>query len=140
MSTPWKRVIVIGVLLMASLCAAYVAARFLWLRDYEGLETQAARRDVYRVLDNIEDDLRQLDVAAVDYAYWDDVYRYASGENPGFIAANIAAPVLVNLRVNLLIITDAAGRVLYDAALAPNGKELIAIPPELMAELEQVTH
>lgn len=137
MSTSWKRVVVVGALLVMSLCAAYVASRAAWLHDYEELETQAAQRDVARVLDNIENDLHQLDAVAIDYAYWDDVYRYAGGENPEFIATTLNAATLVNLRVNLVMIADATGRVLFDAALSADGTEIIPIPSELASRLGQ---
>ena len=64
MSTPWKRVVVVGALLFVSLCAAYVTSRTLWLHDYEELETQAALRGVARVRDTVQNELEQLAAAA----------------------------------------------------------------------------
>ncbi|MBP7688409.1 MAG: hypothetical protein KA765_10890, partial [Thermoflexales bacterium] len=102
MSTPWKRVVVVGALLLVSLCAAYVTSRTLWLRDYEELETQAALRDVARVRDTVQNELEQLAAAASAYANWDDTYRFVVDLDPEYVTNNLNGAALGNLHVALV--------------------------------------
>jgi len=125
----------LGVMLLTMVGGTYLMVQSFWLRNYTDLEMQTARQDVVRMLDAIGNELDQLKAATVDYAVWNDAYRYTEDHNPEFITANFNAPVLVNLRVGLIVIRDAAGRVLYSATVAPNGTDLVAVPASLLEQL-----
>jgi len=138
MSTPWKRVGAIGGLLMVTLAVAYVIARALWLADYEALDRQAAQRDVARAVDNLQDEVAQLDGAAVAYASWDETYRFVVDGNSAYLADNVNAAALANMHVNLAGIFDEAGQRVYGTALTADGAALAPLPPALLAELQAV--
>ena len=125
----------LGVMLLAMIGGTYLLAQTFWLRNYVDLEKQTAEQDVVRVLDGLANELDQLTIATVDYAVWDDTYQYVVSEAPEFISATFDVQVLANLRVNLVVIADAAGQLVYGAAAAPGDRELTAVPVELANQL-----
>ncbi len=120
--------------LLSVLVIVYLLARALWLPAYADLEIQNARQDVERVLDSVANEAAQLDATAVDYANWDDIYRYAANDNPDFLA-NFTAYTLTNLRLNLVIILDVNNRVLYSAAVDLTSQVLTTLPDGMLDQL-----
>ncbi len=135
MSSRLRVATLLGIMLLAMVGGTYLMAQSLWLRNYVDLEMQTARQAVGRTLDGLANELDQLKVTTIDYAVWDDTYQYVVGEAPEFITATFDAQVLTNLRVNLVVITDAAGQVVYSTAVAPSGSELVAVPVSLAQQL-----
>ena len=80
---------------------------------FEDLESKAAQTNLVRALRVILADLEQLNASNGDWAPWDDAYNYALGKNPKFIEINADIPTLVNLDLNLMLIYDLDGHLLW---------------------------
>ena len=80
---------------------------------FANLEQATAEKNIVRAERAIQNDLRNLSAIVGDWAPWDDAHAYARGENPGFPRSNLDLPTMVNLDVDLLVIYNTRGEVLW---------------------------
>ena len=90
---------------------------------FNDLEFASAEKNIVRVEKAIQNDLQNLSAIVGDWAPWDDAHAFARGENPGFPKSNLDLPTMINLDVDLLIIYDINGKVLW-CHLLQNGEKV----------------
>jgi PAS domain S-box-containing protein len=66
-----------------------------------------------------------------DWAWWDDIYYYADGQNPGFPVSDANPAALATLRLNLFMILDGNGTLLYGQVLSPDFQTNESVPADL---------
>ena len=71
---------------------------------FEDLEFEAAHSDLVRAEQAIRTDVRNLQAITADWAPWDDIYDYVSGQNPGFRKSNLDRPTLENLELDMMAV------------------------------------
>ena len=71
---------------------------------FEDLELSAAKTDLVRAERAIGNDLDNLSAITADWAPWDDIYQYVSGEFPGFEKSNLVRPTLANLNLDMMAV------------------------------------
>jgi len=71
---------------------------------FENLELSAAKTDLVRAEHAINNDLENLSAITADWAPWDDIYQYVSGEFPGFEKSNLVRPTLANLNLDMMAV------------------------------------
>jgi len=96
-------------LTLVLLIAAFVIISYTILRSviapaFDDLEMTAARSDLHRAEAALRTDIENLAAITADWAPWDDIYYYVSGENPGFQKSNLERPTLENLGLDLLAV------------------------------------
>ncbi len=84
---------------------------------FDRLELDTARTNLVRAANSIQTDLENLDAIVRDWAPWDDAYAYARGEYPEFQRSNLNRPTLTNLNLDLLLLYDAGGGLLWGQLL-----------------------
>ena len=77
------------------------------------LELSVAHTNMVRVQRAIQEDLDQLSSVVGDWAPWDDAYAFVQGRYPGFVKSNLDLPTLANLDLDLLVIYDLDGNMLW---------------------------
>jgi sensor domain CHASE-containing protein len=80
----------------------------------------------------LDQTLEQVAVASIDWGNWADTYRFMADHNPEFISTNVTDVALRLVDVNVLLIVDRDGRVVYarDTELKSNqplGLDLTAL-------------
>lgn len=80
---------------------------------FANLEKATAEKNIVRAERAIQNDLQNLSAIVGDWAPWDDAHAYARGDNPGFPRSNLDLTTMINLDVDLLVIYDAGGDVLW---------------------------
>jgi PAS domain S-box-containing protein len=68
---------------------------------------------------------------AQDWGWWDDLYQYAAGQNPGFPANNTDPDALATLHLNLFMILDEKGNPLFGQVLSPDFRTNKSVPADL---------
>lgn len=66
-----------------------------------------------------------------DWAWWDDMYRYATDQNPEFLASNTQPEALATLNLNLFMILDEKGNILHCQVLSPDFQTSGSVPADL---------
>ena len=119
-------------LTIAVLAAAvlFASSRIIAL-SFRQLETEFMRRNAGRVQDALAAELAAMHTYAIDWATWDEAYRYMGDRNHEFVTANLAPSTLSGLRMSLLALFDTAGRPVqvlqYDLA----GARLVPAEPAI---------
>lgn len=108
-----KTLLAIGATLLGLLALLYVAADQILLAGFVRLETQNMHQHVQRVQDALAAELADLDSTAFDYSAWDDTYLFAAGNNPTYVEVNLSTQTFANLGLNLLVLFDHSGELLY---------------------------
>ncbi|BAH74910.1 sensor histidine kinase [Solidesulfovibrio magneticus] len=95
---------------------------------FDGLERQAVTENLRRVQNALNRDLKNLEGMAADWGLWDDTYHYLQTGDDAYVEANLTAQSFGELRLDVLALYDASGRlqaarqydategVLFDAA------------------------
>ena len=96
-------------LTLVLLIAAFVIISYTILRSviapaFGELELAAAKSDLHRAEAALRTDIENLEAVTADWAPWDDIYLYVSGDNPGFQKSNLERPTLENLGLDLLAV------------------------------------
>lgn len=116
-------------LTLAALIAVFIFASWLVLDivitpAFEELELKAASSDLKRAEMSLQSDLHNLHTVTSDWAYWDDIYLYVQGANPGFEDSNLDRLTLETLGLDFMAVFAADGRLVWSQALL--GDEAVA--------------
>jgi diguanylate cyclase (GGDEF)-like protein len=109
---------------LALVAGVFQTARTALNHSFGRLEADEARQNVERVRQALQADLRQLDVAAEDYALWDDFYDFVQrGGPPAELGHYFSRAGMENVHVNVVWVLDQAGRTVVQISTeAPPGE------------------
>jgi diguanylate cyclase (GGDEF)-like protein len=130
------------ILLAASLAAVllivgvFYAARVALGHSFARIEAEEARQSIERVHQALQADLRQLDVAAEDYAVWDDFYDFVKHTNPTFIDHFFSRAGLANIDVDVVWVLDDSGRTIVQILADDPRGGLLPLTPEILKSLQ----
>jgi two-component sensor histidine kinase/sensor domain CHASE-containing protein len=80
--------------------------------SYSRLERRYVERDLERVFNAIDAELKVLGGTVSDWASWDETYGFAESLDPAYVASNIDLPFFQNLDLNVVICLDPRGRII----------------------------
>jgi PAS domain S-box-containing protein len=107
----------------------YGIQKFVLLPGFINLERKEACSDMHRCLQAIDSEVRHLETLCVDWATWDDTYKFVADRNAEYITSNLKPSTFVEDKLNVLYICDTAGRVVWGQArgIKPDETEIIDI-------------
>ncbi len=109
-------------LTLAALIAVFVVASWLVLDivitpAFHELELKTAQSDLKRAEMSLQSDIHNLHTVTSDWAYWDDIYLYVQGSNPGFEDSNLDRTTLDTLGLDFLAVFARDGSLVWSQAL-----------------------
>ena len=124
-------VLIAGIFVIFGL-AAIMIGKLVLMPSFAELERTDARTAMRRIDHALDQTLEQVAVASIDWGNWADTYRFMADHNPEFISTNVTDVALRLVDVNVLLIVDRDGRVVYgrDTELKSNqplGLDLTAL-------------
>lgn len=99
----------------------WLIERTLVIPGIEALERSELEAELAQADAAIARELEEIHRWTVDWGHWDETYAYVQGQNPGFVAANLAEGTLDELVMDLLLITTADGPLLLQTSARLNG-------------------
>ena len=117
----------------------YGIQRLVLMPSFVKLERKGACDDMYRCIRVLESEIRHLETLCVDWATWDDTYRFIVDKNEEYITSNLIPSTFVEDKINVLYICDTAGRVVWGQSrdLKVDGSKLMDIREFTAAELRR---
>lgn len=109
------------------LCLSYFGMRNIILSSFASLEQEEMIEEVERTRNLISSEIQELARTAGDYAGWNDTYRFVQQDDPKFVKTNFTPESARKLRLNMVLLADANGNILYGSCF--NGKASEGIPP-----------
>jgi PAS domain S-box-containing protein len=128
----------IGAMLIALVGLLFHVSFAIVLRGFSQLEAQYTIRDVARVREALADELANLDSMTSDYAFWDDTYAYMLSRNPAYVAANFVNQTFLNNRLNVVLLFDTAGQLVYGKAFDRDQEVEIPLPDGLLEQVARL--
>ncbi|MBI5017255.1 MAG: Hpt domain-containing protein [Deltaproteobacteria bacterium] len=99
------------------------------------IENRDADRNVQRVVDALGFRIENLSLKAADWSQWDDTYKFIVDDNKAYRESNLTKDALSALKINLILLVDTSGKVVFGTAFdLENGTE-VAVPQSLKAYL-----
>ncbi|ORJ53224.1 CHASE4 domain-containing protein [Geothermobacter hydrogeniphilus] len=109
---PDKIMLLLVLVLLLNL-GLYQLSRKFYLENFTRLERQVLHDNLTRAFNAIYHDVDSLQLLAMDWAEWDDCYRYMVDRNPRFLVSNLSEGTLDGLQLNLLLLLDRDGNVVW---------------------------
>ena len=103
----------IGGTLLVMLAIISLASSAVLRDSYAALERRYIERDIQRVVGEISRDVTSLGRTVEDYSAWTAMYRFARHPTTDFTETIFTDESAQNLRVNVVIVENAAGKVVY---------------------------
>jgi sensor domain CHASE-containing protein/GAF domain-containing protein len=129
-----KTLLTIGISLAGFLAIILFTTRAVALDEYNQLEWRDTSTIIQQLINAINQDISSLDRITGDDSRLDEAYDFALGDNPNFPDNTYTAESAASLRLNLVMICDNSGKVLFGARFNANyGRQ--PIPDALLALL-----
>jgi two-component system, NtrC family, sensor kinase len=133
MSLQYKVVLLILTVFFVLAVLIYEAQSLFILPSYGLLEHEEAMKDMERGVNEFNALIKAVSTSIDDWSAWDDLDKYAQGENQEFQASNLIDSALKNLKINMLYIYNTSQKVMWGMMYnLETGKE-IALPEVLNA-------
>ena len=99
-------------------------------RSFDDLEQQTVIDNLERVANTLADNSKTLAATVVDWAHWSDTYAYAQGDYDAFVEDNFYEDnsTMINLGVNMVVITDREGHIIWTKTVDLNTSESLPLP------------
>jgi sensor domain CHASE-containing protein len=134
-----KTLLALGITFIVLFCMITGVSMYLYVDQLGRLEQQQVRTDVSEVTSAIKNEQDDLSNTLHDWSYWNDTYQFALDQNPEYINQNLDEKSLLALRVNLFLVTDTRGNIIYGKIVDPvNGSE--SPLPEQFSQLLPAGH
>ncbi len=127
-----KTIGIISIATISIFVMLYFPLQRILLDSFIELEQQSVSRNVQRVLNQIANALEDLEMLAQDYAVWDDTYNYMQTLDPTYIDSNYVESTYLNNKVNVILLINTAGDIVYQGAYDFNTQVSIPVPAKLL--------
>jgi PAS domain S-box-containing protein len=134
-----KTLMVFVVLLISVLVVISIFFSTILLASYSALEVQYVEKDLDQAVNKLNDEYLTLSAIVSDWGPWDDTYNFVNGNDPEYIQSNLLVPGFDNLNLNLIVITNSKGEVVYSGAYDLVNKETVPVPAFVQGPLD-LTH
>ena len=104
--------LVVGLVLILGLFS-FLVQRYVVYDRFVEIDYAEAKQDVMRCVEAIRGEENHLAKLATDWAAWDDTYDFVSDRNERFINTNLVSESFSTLDVNLISISDTAGKPIW---------------------------
>lgn len=131
-----NRVMLVAVTSLAGLITVvYSLSSSMILTSFTRLEKQLALRESARALRAIEQRIDEVDAKTVDLAQSYDTSDFTDSPSANYLRSTVDVDALVALRINIILIMDPRGRMLYSLATELDSAEPAPLPPDLEEQL-----
>ena len=110
-------------LIAAFVLVSYSILQVVIAPAFDDLELAAAKSDLHRAKAALRADIENLESITADWAPWDDIYYYVSGQNPSFRKSNLDRPTLANLNLDIMAVYATNSRFVWGQAMV-DGQEI----------------
>ncbi|HMK48172.1 MAG TPA: CHASE4 domain-containing protein, partial [Methanocella sp.] len=127
-----KTLIIIFLVLIAMITLMYLATQAILINSYSTIEHQDMESNIGNAMVTLNYDLSTIDTIAVDYAYWDDTYRFIDESNitdqDPYITSNLIGMTFEMQKLNLIVYLNSDDRVVIARAYDLENNSFTPIP------------
>ncbi len=123
-----KILLVFVVLLIAVLIGISFFFSTVLLASYSALEEQYIEKDLNQAVNKLNDELFSMSSIASDWGPWDDTVDFVNGKDPNYLNSNLQPYGFDNLNLNLIVLTNTKGEVLFSGVYDLKNKVMVPVP------------
>jgi len=127
-------ILIIPTMLIGAI-AILLSSYFISLRGFRAIEDEEAVQRTSKVAQGVAAELEALDAAVLDYSAWDDTCAFVAGTRPDYPASNLVDSLYEGFDLNLVVILDQAGQVVWGEAFCLESGERMPFPAALREHL-----
>lgn len=139
-----KTLLLISTLLVSLIGVLYGSLSAILGGSFAELEQKDTERNVQRVKEALYEEIKQLNVSAVDSGSWDDTYEYIAGNNPNYVQVNLIDQALAGLKINAIALLNNERKVIFGTGFDLEEEVKTPLPEELTKQFVKgnplVTH
>jgi signal transduction histidine kinase len=124
----WKTLLIVAATLISLLVIVYIPLRIFLLGSFVDLEHQALLTNLNRAANAIDDDIRNLSLFSAGYSTWDDTYAFVESPRQEYIDKNFYDDFFIDNRLDLALILDNTGRIVFGKAFEQTSQRSVPIP------------
>lgn len=109
----------------------YLISRPIMENTFVRLENREAGENVRRVVNALNNERHSLQAVTTDYAGWDETYKFAVGQNPGYPETQLSEDTFSYQRLNVLMIINNQNRIVLERGYDLEKKCFVPVPPAL---------
>ncbi len=125
----------IGLTLIVIVVLFIGSSHLIFLNNFVHLEEQQIQEGLQRTQNDLSEDLSNLNTIASEYADWDDTYAFVNGELTNYPQVNFTNQTFQLLHVNLVIIVNPSGQIIYGTGFDLVANQPTPIPPDLLQHI-----
>jgi len=130
------KVLLIGtIFLVTTLSTMALFSTVVLQHSYSALEQADTIDEIDRGISALQNDLGEMSTRLFDWAFWDETYWFAKGENPTYIENNLMEETFQNCNLNALLIYNQAGDLIYAQGFNQTTLEYADLPQGLNASI-----
>lgn len=131
-----SKVILIGtVMLVTTMLGPALFSTVILQHSYDILEQGDTIAGMDRGVSALQSDLEVLNSNLIDWAFWDETYRFAQGKEPTYPGNNLMEEAFSNMNLNGLLIYDLGGNQIYAQGFNLTTREYADLSEELNASI-----
>jgi len=134
-----KTILVFVILLISVLIVISIFFSTILLASYSTLEEQYIAKDLDQSVKKLDDEFSTLSAIVSDWGPWDDTYNFVNGNDPEYIRSNLLTPGFDNLDMNLIVLTNNKGAIVYSGSYDPLNKVMVPVPAFFQGHLSLTT-
>ena len=126
-----KALFLIGLTVAGLIMIVMFSVGFILLPSFTRIERNDTRLNVERVLRILAAEHENLRTLVHDWSAWDDTYKFVQDKNLEYLKSNIQDSTFKDIKINLLLILDQAGKTVYGRGYDAKTKKQVPVPPGL---------
>ena len=129
-----KAILSITTVFIALVIILTIILKTLLLGGFLTLESATVNDNVHRVQNLMRQEKENLIRLVSDWAIWDDAYAFVKNRNQQFITSNLEAPTYEANNIDVILLMNRRGKVVFGKEYNDDSEALDAINPELLQQ------
>ena len=127
-----RALVTTSLILLVMVAAIYVIARIVLLNRFSALETQFENGEMQELEKGIDRLYAELNFITYDWSHYDELDQFLRGQLDTFPEKYASPDELRNMRVDLIALANADGKIIYSRAYNPSTKNYEPSPAEIV--------
>ncbi|MCL5057499.1 MAG: PAS domain S-box protein [Actinobacteria bacterium] len=132
-----KTVVIITIALTCLIVILYAVSKTIIMGGFSKLETLDTTKNVGRAINAIQSNIATLNSEAADWAACDDTCSFVEGSNGDYVKKNLSDETMSVLKINIFIITDNTGKIIYGKGYDLESKKETPLPEGIAGHLSE---
>lgn len=130
-----KTSLILIVMLILSITVISLFVSAVSLSSYSALENTYIARDISQAVNTLNEESSTLSSIASDWGPWDDTCDFVDGKKPEYVQANLLPETYENLRIDMVLIVNSSGDLVYGGAYDPSGRTIEKVPASMLLHI-----